>query len=297
MSLTTRIQAIRFDLCWLRSRSPSPYLLIIGLVLTCLMLGIFLQHLPKINVQVMNRPEFQIGQSQLIIRNLPAWITPFTTEIIPVNFQTTPIFTPQLANIIASSYAQNPWVKEVQEVILRYPNYASARMILRRPYALVESQGQWYLCDAQGVRLPAQWDTPEDLPVFPVIQNVAVDLPLPGQPWKSQPLSQALIILQFLEKRPNLEIEMIWLKATPTETEASIVLVSKKRWWLIWGTSLHSQIPCITAEQRLSALDAYLAQSEDNIKTIREIDVRFGMTIVREKTVLFSELIQYFPRK
>ncbi len=297
MSLTTRIQAIRFDLCWLRNRPKSPYLMVIGLVFTCALVGSYIHYIPKIEAQVKNRPEFQIGPSQLIIRELPEWITPFTTEITPINFTTTTIFTPQLAHKISLSYAQNPWVKEVREVILRYPNYARAKMILRRPYVLVESDGYCHLCDTQGVRLPLQWENKDAPTSFPVIQNITTALPIPGQRWEDQTLSQAIEILLLLESHPNLGIEMIWLKPVPTEKIPSIVLVSKQRWWLIWGTTLSSEIPAVTTKQRLAALDAYLADNEISSKTVREIDVRFGMAIVREKTPLFPELVQHFSRK
>lgn len=296
MSLTSRIQSIRFDLFWLKERPKSPYITWIGLICTLIAIYIIFQYMPYIANKVKNRPEFQINQAQLTIHNLPNWITPYTTEIIPAEFHSASIFTPQLAKTIASCYARNPWVKDVQEVAIRYPNYVSVRLILRRPYALVESQDKWVLCDTQGISLPFQWELNEDIPPFPTIHNLDTDLPIPGRSWEKKELIQTLELLQFLERRPELEIHTVWLLATPTETEKSIILITKKRCWIIWGTSLRSTIPNISEQQRLSALDTYFNQYDDN-HPIQELDVRFGYPIVREKNQLFPQLSKYFSRK
>ncbi len=281
---------IKFDLYWFNRKKPSKLPKIILSII--LFLGIILGTsfiIPKIYLKIKNLPEFQVSLKNLSIRN--SYLQDFVSEISPIDLNVSQsIFNTELSQQIALSYLKNPWVASVDRVSIEYPNRVHCRLQLRKPFILVYQENKYFLCDMVGIRLPNEFTKETRPDVFPILSGNDESLPEIGCLWKEASFCEAIKILQFIQKSLKGNISWdIYLEELPYESQKTIIF-KNKQFIVIWGKSLDSHIPNISKQERILALSQFL---EHPSQTAKEVDVRFGYCILREKDFLFPHLISF----
>lgn len=217
---------------------------------------------------------------------LPEWVTPdIRAEIEGIRLagEGAPLslFSPGVLARVREALERTPWIKKVSGVQVRYPTFEKPGVLglelhVRRPVALVEQGGLFYLVDAEGVRVGAPYaDAPTDWFGVPAITGTPAPgvLPAPGERWASRDVLQGVEVAKVLFEngiqrdypdRPLQSIDLTNLHGRIAQRESEIVLwCGKQR--LAWGRSPISEGPrtATTAEivsnlrKVLSNFDAY----------------------------------------
>lgn len=217
---------------------------------------------------------------------LPEWVTPdIRAEIEGIHLcgegGPLSLFSPRVLARVREALERTQWIKKVQDVQIRYPTFERPGVLglelqLRRPVALVEQGGLYYLVDSEGVRLGLPYtEAPTDWFGVPAITGIPAPgvLPLPGERWPSRDVLQGVVVAKILFEngiqkdypdRPIGAIDLTNLHGRIAQRESEVVLwCGKQR--LAWGRSLGSEGPrtATTAEvvsnlrKVLSNFDAY----------------------------------------
>lgn len=189
---------------------------------------------------------------------LPDWVTPdIRDEILKVRLvgENGPLslFQAGVLDRVRDTLASSPWIKEVPDIQIRYPTFENPGALtlslhLRRPVALIEQAGFFYLADSTGMRLgPAYEKAPTEWFAVPAITSVPAPgpLPAPGERWASRDVSQGIEVAKILLEygiardfpdRPIQAIDLTNLHGRVAQRESEIVLwCGKQR--LHWGRS------------------------------------------------------------
>jgi hypothetical protein len=255
--------------------------------------------------EVVGDGRFRLNTWHLELGDLPAWVTPDIRREIE-GVQALPperdwsLFRPGVLAEVRDEILRSPWIASVGRIDARYPTFDAPgvlgiQLLLRKPVALVEHAGLFYLADADGRRLGAPYQEPPcDWFGVPAIVGLAApgDLPEPGEAWAARDVHQGLEVARVLidngiladyPQRPIQAIDLSNLHGRLSPRESEIVLrCGGQR--LTWGRSRLSAgartatVPQLIANLRhvLSHPDAYrdwsvihLHRSGDSLTGIR----------------------------
>ena len=218
--------------------------------------------------------------------SLPEWVTPdIRSEIegIRLSGDGAPLslFSPGVLARVREALERTTWIKKVAAVQVRYPTFERPGVLglelhVRRPVAMIEQGGLYYLVDAEGIRLGAPYaEAPTEWFGVPAITSIKAPgiLPPPGERWASRDVLQGVEVAKVLFEngiqrdypdRPIQTIDLSNLHGLIAQRESEIVLwCGKQR--LHWGRSPISEGPrtATTADivcnlrKVLSNFDAY----------------------------------------
>lgn len=248
----------------------------------------------KLTTRTLHLPRFQVSSEQMVIQNVPSWLQPYTKDITPQGLDVKmSIFDQDLTRKASQAYLKNPWVRKVVSVTKYYPNYIHAELVLRKPLAAIKQNDIYYICDNRGVRLPGEYNK-ETLPssLLMVVSGVRATTPPVGQKWEGFNLLNTLPLITYLYQKdevlkyiPILELSLHYPK---NMENPQIVLLTQHETKIVWGSTLHSEVPQISADQRLNALARLIRlqvgrKMSADLKELTNIDIQYGFAIIKEK--------------
>lgn len=102
----------------------------------------------------------------------------------------------RLCRRIGTIVEANPWVRRVRAV----RKYGDGRVVIRcdhrRPAAMIQLDGRFYLASDDGVRLPGTYAYS---PAMTLVEGVASPPPQPGEVWDTPDLRAAIAVAQRIE--------------------------------------------------------------------------------------------------
>lgn len=234
--------------------------------------------------QVRRDERFFLEGWKLGLGELPGWVTPeIRGEVEAVSLGEgggrLSLFEPGVLGRIRRALEASPWIRVVRAIDVRYPTRESPGALgieleLRRPVALVEVGGLYYLTDAEGYRLGAPYqDPPTEWFGVPAVAGVPSPgrVPGPGERWASRDVEQGLEvarvlfegrILQEYPERPIQAIDLTNLHGRVAPRESEVVLWRGTQ-RLAWGRSPISAGPrTATVPQLVANLRYVLSHPE-----------------------------------
>jgi hypothetical protein len=141
--------------------------------------------------------------------DLPPWLTRPASEPILRQVKdsahvwaTADLLEPGLCRGIGQGLQSSPWVAEVRRVAKQADGRICIHARFREPFALVEVDGQAYLIDRQGVRLPAEYEISSVAERYwndwLRITGVSGPIPREGEPWIGDDLAAGLKLVEFI---------------------------------------------------------------------------------------------------
>ena len=212
----------------------------------------------EIRRRVREDERFHVDRWSIEVGDLPPWVTPEirgVLESIPLvsPSERLSLFERGVLNRLKSAMESSPWVGRVIGIGLKYPTFTRGGVFdleldLRRPVALVEQGGLYYLADAEGLRLGEPYGEPPTawfgVPAIIGIQSPG-PLPRSGERWQSRDVHQGLEVAKALAvggihrefpERPVQAIDLTNLHGRVNPRESEILLwVGQQR--LAWGRS------------------------------------------------------------
>lgn len=196
----------------------------------------------------------------------------------------------ELPRRLAEAFAGHPWVSRVQAVRNIYPATVTIELEYRRPAALIEVSGGFYVVDPQGVLLPpADFDEQALQRYLPVRGIVSRPSGAAGRIWNDPAVLGSAKLADFLGSRwQSLGLEAIELAeavprdALPDDIRYELRTTGGSR--ILWGRLPGSTHPGeLAARQKLGRLEKYLSEfgSFDQPHGPYEIDIRHWQEISR----------------
>lgn len=225
----------------------------------------------RVREQVRGAPRFSLASWELDLVELPAWVTPeIQTELEALVDLDSGARGPGSAGLtlfdrgvlrkVQAHLESSPWVEQLARVQLSYPTESRPGAVrvgldLRRPVALVEYRGLYYLTDREGRRLGAPYDyAPLEWFGIPTIRGADSSIaavPGPGEVWDSIHVENGIWVASFLHDRLVLEefderpievIDVSNLGGRRRKAASEIVLIWEGR-RLTWGQAPLSEVP------------------------------------------------------
>jgi len=219
-------------------------------------------------------PKFYINTQSLVLKNIPSYLSPFITQIVPQDLpDRLYIFEPNLCSNIAHAYYKNPWIHKVKKVQKIYPNFVQVQVELRQPLCFIQYEDIFFLCDSNGIRLPGEFS---DITSYslPILKGYKGNLPEIGHSWHN--ISNILTILKRLQKE-NINISI--LEICPQE-HYQVLIFSGVCNKIIWGVIDYPDFIDISSKIQLLKNIPYQFLQQELEEPI-EIDLRFGKIIKR----------------
>ena len=194
------------------------------------------------------------------------------------------LFTRGLCDRVAGAYAKSPWVRRVIEVRKVYPNKLHVDLELRKPFAVIESDGNRYCLGRDGVALDPQVylltpDVQETLgPIVRVPDGLLA--PSAGERWQHGAVEGGLAMLetcrQELGDDVNVETIVMALTTTPGVEPfvgATLVLAGGTR--VEWGKApigrpSSGEVP---TERKIESLRGIVAEERGDLSRLESIIV------------------------
>lgn len=219
-------------------------------------------------------PKFYVHTQSLTLRNIPAYLSPFITQIVPQDLpDRLYIFDPNLCSNIAHAYYKNPWIHKVKKVQKIYPNFVQVQVELRKPLCFIQYDDVFFLCDSNGIRLPGEFSEVSSFSL-PILRGFKENIPEIGHSW--QHISNILAIIQRLQKE-NITIPI--LEISPLECY-NVLIFSGVCNKIIWGVIDYPDFIDISSKVQLLKNIPYQFLQQEVEEPI-EIDLRFGKMIQR----------------
>ena len=212
----------------------------------------------QVRDSVQSDDRFFLESWRLELGDLPAWVTPdIRAELEGLRLvgmgERLSLFSPGVLGRITQGLERVQWIKAVADVSVKYPTFEKPGVLglelhLRRPVALFEQGGLFYLADAEGMRLGAPYiEAPTEWFQVPVITGVALPgvLPEPGARWASRDALQGIEVAKVLMENgiqhdfpgsPIQAIDLTNLHGRVSSQDSEIVLLSSRQ-RLAWGRS------------------------------------------------------------
>lgn len=212
----------------------------------------------KVRQSLWSDERFHLANWQLDVGELPDWVTPdIRDELVGVRLcagnERLSLFEAGVLDRVKTALEELSWTAVVKTLGIRYPSGEESGSVLlelqlRRPVAVVEHAGLYYLSDATGMRLgypyassPSEW--------FAVPEIVGLremgDIPGEGERWISRDLKQGFEVARILmeqqihvdfPRRPIQAIDLKNLHGRIAPLESEIVLWCGGQ-QLAWGRS------------------------------------------------------------
>ena len=246
-------------------------------------------------VKVKGMEDFRVDPSTLEIKGLPEWVSPKMSEEIKKCSSLrgeVSMFEPHMAERMAREYAKSPWVSNVRYIRKEFPNRLSIQFELRRPVALVKSNGKTYMLDGEGVVLsPMLYQWPKDFPAGPpIIPAPTVPMPAPGQRCTDPGVLAGIDLLFFLMRnRADKIVEITAIDVANvggrvSKKEPEIVLWTESQVRIKWGRP-PSQSDCgeVPPLDKLANLMSVLQNEGKQFHSLDYADVRWDRAYVKYK--------------
>lgn len=121
-------------------------------------------------------PQYQVDRASIQLKNPPEYLPDDLLErtwqraSLPAQFS---LLEPGLAERIGKAFEEYPWVRQVEQIRLSYPNQIEINLEYRAPAALVKLRQGYYPVDRDGVLLPPMDFSATQLPLYPVIEGIS----------------------------------------------------------------------------------------------------------------------------
>lgn len=144
---------------------------------------------------------------------------------------------------VGETIRQNPWVKEVINVRIEYPNSVRVRLKFREPVIAVLKGRKYYLVDDEMVRLPGVYDKiPTVASGCPLrALGVASFVPGEGERWEEEDVAAAIRMADIIRREPLFrktcvtDIDVANLRGRIDRTRSEIVLLTANEVRVEWG--------------------------------------------------------------
>jgi hypothetical protein len=248
-------------------------------------------------VYVERRLAFPQRPPKVVLVNRPAWMTDFlageivkTTE--PIGLRSA--FSQKLLMETAHSLQSNPWIKQVNMIRRVYVNSPGDTLQIdcdyHTPAALVKWGDYYWLVDADGVKLPEQYDAgllskiligPDGRTNLRIIDGVSHGPPAPGQIWPGQDLAGGLEMARLLADAnwadQIRDIDVSNFNGRRDDRQAQIVLFTRFGTQIRWGRAPSAKDAFIEvpANKKLSEIQAIYLTAHRVDDNQPWIDLRF----------------------
>ncbi len=238
--------------------------------------------------QVRSLPEFKVNVGNISVADAPEWV-----DGLMIKNDLKRMLIPPQANILDASlipdlitkYRETDedtrkrlhWLREITYVRKKYPNTLELKLSLRKPVARVMQDGEPYLTDSLGVRLPSKYyrKVPGE-PDLLCIKGVRGRVPDEGAKWSdTEALLAGISTVEDVaehESRVNAGITTVDVSNFGGRIDMSqthIVLWTYTQTRVLWGHARsHPGFDDLTPEEKLHNLNRELA----GIRDLKEID-------------------------
>ncbi len=282
----------------------------------------------RVRDHVRQDPRYSITSWRLELVELPAWVTPeIKAELESLALVDPALGDPALGDSLGEDaepgpltlfdrgvlsgvrqqLERSPWVHRLVNIRLVYPTAGrrgslQVELSLRRPMALVEYAGLYYLTDRRGRRLGAPYSyAPTEWFGIPRISGGDTsieEIPQPGERWDSLPVQNGLWVASYLfdeevldafAARPIEAIDVVNVGGCVRPRQSEIVLLWEGR-RLTWGQAPLSDAPrTVSLETTLENLRevmrrprAFEAYAEINLHREIMTGVRWASGVIEE---------------
>lgn len=196
-----------------------------------------------------------------------------------------------LAERIATAFADNPWIEQVETVRISRQHGIEVLVTYRSPAVMVQVAGGLYPVDRHGVLLPPDDFTAADIASFPILRAVQQPPAGPaGSKWEQPVVQGGARLADALT--PGGDLSRYWrafglqaIEPIPGEdtdrgvTNFALLTTSGSR--ILWGRPPGEDELEPSAEQKLARLESYFAAhaGPDGIPPRKQIDIRHFDTI------------------
>ncbi len=210
------------------------------------------------------RPLPPAGPQQVILVDVPTWMSPLTQQELQTRaawaIDGDP-FSSRALESAAAALEQTAWVRQVLRI--ERDGGSGARIIAayRRPAALVEHSGEYYLTAIDGVRLPGVYMPHQVNPVgLPTVVDARDRVPREGEGWGDDVIA-ALDLIRLLEPQPYFE----QIRSISVRDEAGRVrpalLTGRPGAAVFWGRPVGQEQPIeVAADVKLRNLETVYRQ-------------------------------------
>jgi hypothetical protein len=250
---------------------PLP-LLTMSLVLSGMM---FWPQLLRLVPDLSNRPEYQIGWSDVAVTQPGRWVPLDLLEQVrtqsgrPAELS---LLDDGLVRQIADAFVRHPWVESVTSVI-KQPHGVQVELVYRQPVLMVRTSRGVYPVDARGVLLPPADFSVTDVDQFPQVLHVRTMPEGPaGTSWGDEAVAGAARLAARLTagsdhetpwKRYGLQAIVVRSKQGPVANVEDIIygLTTAEGSQIVWGHAPGADALEPTIEQKLERLDRFLTDN------------------------------------
>ena len=227
---------------------------------------------------VMVLPDYSINVESIKIADRPDWAhESLGMQIRDAMPMQASIFDADLPRKVYDSCRNLSWVDEITSVRKVYPNTLELSMTLRKPAGYVRRNGERYLVDSGGKRLPYRYyRRTSGKPGLLNITGVTGLIPVVGKGWKDMDALLAAVATindisgsEACMRAGVTTIDISNFNGRKYPTESRVVLWTKTHTRILWGrSSLNKEHGDISAEDKLFNLEGALA----GITDLRKID-------------------------
>lgn len=225
------------------------------------------------------------------LKNRPVWMTDFlagqiAASVRPAGMHST--FDHQMLVDRVAMLKTNPWIRNVRQVRRVYGTRAGDTLEVdcdyRAPIALVRWQKDYWLVDADGVKLPERFSA-ADVPRIVIgrdgktniriVDGVQRPPPKPGKPWGGQDLAAGLEMVRRLYGLPYtddvVKVDVSNFGGRIDHREAQLVLGTKFASEIRWGAPIGGR--------------SFEARPQQKFEYLRQVYEEFGRCDARQKWI------------
>jgi hypothetical protein len=242
---------------------------------------------------------YPTGPAKVVLKDRPVWMSDYLAEQIAAIAKpkgTNSAFDRQLLVDSAEALKRNPWVKQVHSVRRVYGERPGDTIEIdaeyRAPVALVQWGQYLWLVDAEGIKLPEQFNLTQDAirkiiigrdghVNIRVIEGVKRPPSESGKKWVGDDLSAGLDLVKLLYGKPYAE-EIISVNVSnfggrKDAREAQLVLKTRYNTEVRWGQPVNPKdfYVEVQAAQKLARLEKIVEQYKRVDAGQQWVDIRF----------------------
>ncbi len=258
----------------------------------------------EVRRHVGSQPRYSIEDWQVGLSELPDWVTPEiqsqveSTDLSGVGLT---LFNRGVLDVVRERFETNAWVERVESVDVVYPTAQKKGALLlevelRRPAALVDVEGSFYLIDAEGRRVgDAYADAPTDWFGVPAITHAsatAARVPPAGEHWSDYDVLSGLAVAKILSEHgflgrfldhpiERIDVGNVDGRRDPSRSEVALYWQGCR---VAWGRSPLSIAPRTIGDDRVLQHLRYIVARPERFGEYAEIHLhRLEMTGVRRQ--------------
>lgn len=254
-----------------------------------------------------NEPDARIRLQNIHVLEPPRWIeSRFVQEALGKNpdlavlktdagtKSSFSIHTPRLAKELAIAFESHPWTERVESIRLEYPAKITAKIVFRRPVAVVaapkelysEFSGGGFPIDANGVLLPVEYFQKDPALMYNYLWIEGItSAPMRsyGEPWNDPLVIEAAMFADYLrDVGQTMSIRRIIVREKPNREPGGLYdLVTIQGTRIYWGEfplsgNLQAKNLGSSPTRFNKIKDAVVAAQENKISQLRMLVNQFG---------------------